>query len=90
MHSSQVSHHKMIWGLEGTFKGYVIQLLYSEKGHLQPDQDSQSSVQSDLNVSRDGVSRISLSNLSQCFSTHIAKKLLLVSNLNQTSLHLKP
>jgi len=36
------------FGLEGTFKGHLVQPPCSEQGHLQQDQDAQSPVQPDL------------------------------------------
>ena len=36
------------FGLEGTFRGHLVQLPHSEQGHLQPDQVAQSPVQPGL------------------------------------------
>jgi len=37
-----------VFGLEGTFKGHLVQPPYNEQGHLQPHQVAQSPVQPDL------------------------------------------
>lgn len=83
-------HHEMVWALEGTFKGYLVQLPYNDKGHLQPDQDPQSSVQPDLNVSRDRHPPPLQATCASVSSPTLQKNVFLVSNLNQTFLSLKP
>jgi len=46
----QKKHHKIIeqFGLEGTFRGHLAQLPFSEQGHLQLEQVAQGPVQPDL------------------------------------------
>lgn len=43
------------FALEGVFEGHLIQISCNKQDDLQLDQVSQSSAQSELNVSRDGV-----------------------------------
>ena len=43
------NHRLVQWfGLEGTFRGHLVQPHCHEQGHLQPDQVAQSPVQPDL------------------------------------------
>jgi len=77
-------------GLEGTFKGHLVQYPCSEQEHLPLDQVAQSPIQLTLNVSKHGTSTTSLGNPLQCFTTLTAKNLFLISSLNLPSLSLKP
>ena len=65
--------------LEETFKGHLVQLPYSERGHLQLHQVLRAPSSLTLNVSRDGAPTTSLGNQS-----------FLISNLNLPSFSLKP
>ena len=60
--------------LEGTIKGHLVQLPYSEQGHLLLDQIAHSPISLTLNGSKEGVSTTSLGNL--CLTTHIVKNYL--------------
>ncbi|KAK4807110.1 hypothetical protein QYF61_018451 [Mycteria americana] len=78
------------FGLEGNFKGHLVQPPCNEQGHLQLDQVAQSPDKLTLTVSRDGASTTSLGNLFQCFTTLIVKNFFLISSLNLPSFSLKP
>jgi len=56
--SQVISDHRImeLFELEGTFKGHLIQLPCSEKGHLQLHQMLRAPSRLILNVSRDGAS----------------------------------
>jgi len=75
-----VFHGIIEWfGLEGTFKGHLVQPPCNERGHLQPDKVAQSPVQLVLEHFHGGGIYTSLGNLFQYFSTLVLKKFLCIS-----------
>ena len=76
--------------LKGIFKGRLVQLPYNKQGHLQLDQVLRAQSSLTLSVSKDGASTVPLDNLCQCLTALTVKDFYLTSNLNLSSLDLKP
>lgn len=75
----------MEWfGLDGTFRGHLVQPPCCEQGHLELNQVVQSPFQPDH--SREGASTTSLGNVFQCFITLIVSSISLKSSPNMLSL----
>lgn len=89
----ETSDHSVIsmvieqFGLERTFTGHLVQALYNELGHLQPDQAAPSSLT--LNVSWNGTSDTP-GHHGQSFTILIVKIFFLLSNINPPFFSVKP
>ena len=68
----------------------IIQSNYGEQGHSQLDQVAQSLVQPHCECCQGTVSTTTVCNLFECLTTLTAKYFFLISNLNLSSLSLKP
>jgi len=88
---SYYSNHRIIeyMGMEGTFKGPLVEPLCNEQGHLQLVEVVQSLSNLISNVSRVGASTTSLGNLIQCFTTLNVNNFFLISSLNLLSFSLQ-
>jgi len=78
------------FGLEGAFKGHLVQLLAVSRAIFNSIRLLRAPSNLTLNVPRDGASTTSLGNLSQCFTALIVKNFFLISSLNLPAFHLKP
>jgi len=84
-------YHKIInsFKLEGTIKGHLVQLLSVNKDIYSWITLLKAQIRLTLNVSKDGVSTTSISNLLQCLTNLIIKNIFLIFKLNLTSCSLK-
>ena len=62
-----------LFELEGTFKGYLVQLPCNEQGHLQLHQVLRAPSSLTLSASKDGTPTTSLGSLLQCLTIFIVR-----------------